>query len=62
MNATREPVAVLLVFGDQAELTTPTRSAENPLCVPAADITADTPPASPGAAPHENDKGRSSST
>jgi len=42
MTTNRVPVKVLLVFGDQAELTTPTRGAGNPLRVPAADITADT--------------------
>jgi hypothetical protein len=41
-TATRTAVTVLVVVGDQAELTTPTRTAENPLRVPAADITADT--------------------
>jgi hypothetical protein len=42
MNATCVPVTVLLTFGDQAELLTPTRTSDNPLRVPAADITADT--------------------
>jgi hypothetical protein len=38
----RVDVRVLLVVGDKAELTTPTRSFENPLRVPVADIIADT--------------------
>lgn len=38
----RSEVRVLLTFGDYADLVTPTRGADNPLRVPAADITADT--------------------
>ncbi|MBA9005983.1 hypothetical protein [Thermomonospora cellulosilytica] len=38
----RVKVRVLLTFGDQAELVTPTHSADNPLRVPAEQITRDT--------------------
>jgi hypothetical protein len=41
-SADRVPVRVLLTFGEWAELVTPTRGANNPLRVPAADIIADT--------------------
>ena len=39
-NVTRMPVRVLLMFGDQAELTTPHRDHTDPVRVPAADIAA----------------------
>lgn len=42
MTDTRVPVRVLITIGDQAELITPTRTADNPLRVPAAAISADT--------------------
>ena len=38
----RVPVSVLLLFGDQAEVTTPQRGHDDPERVPAARITADT--------------------
>jgi hypothetical protein len=38
----RSDVTVLITIGERAELLTPTRGAGSPLCVQAADITADT--------------------
>jgi len=38
----RVPVRVLLVFGDQAEIVTPDRAADDPERVPVERITADT--------------------
>ncbi|MEV5707268.1 hypothetical protein [Actinoallomurus sp. NPDC052274] len=41
MADTRTDVRVLLLYGDQAEITTPGHGADNPLRVPAATISVD---------------------